>query len=261
MKPDSTKQPVIEVRDLGLSYGNRTVLEGVSFDVTKGSCLAVMGASGCGKSTLLKGMTGLLKPVNGQVTFDGSSMWSDGQLPHDEVLSKFGVLFQGGALWSSMNLLENISLPLETFSRLNKKEIEYMASYKLSLVGLSGCEFLYPSELSGGMQKRAGLARALAMDPEILFLDEPSAGLDPINSSQLDELILELKDSLGITFVVVTHELDSIFSISDHSIFLSNQSRTILDQGKPIELLEGSRLGEVRDFLGRSSRRKSKQSG
>lgn len=261
MKPDSNKQPVIEVRGLGLSYGSRTVLEGVSFDVTKGSCLAVMGASGCGKSTLLKGMTGLLKPVNGQVTFDGSPMWGDGQLPYDDVLSKFGVLFQGGALWSSMNLLENISLPLETFSRLNKQEIENMASYKLSLVGLSGCEFLYPSELSGGMQKRAGLARALAMDPEILFLDEPSAGLDPINSSQLDELILELKDSLGITFVVVTHELDSIFSISDHSIFLSNQSKTILDQGKPLELLEGSRLKEVRDFLGRSSRRKTKQCG
>jgi len=147
MKPDATKQPVIEVRDLGLSYGNRTVLEGVSFDVTKGSCLTVMGASGCGKSTLLKGMTGLLKPVNGQVMFDGVSMWGHGQLPHDTVLSKFGVLFQGGALWSSMNLLENISLPLETFSRLNKQEIESMASYKLSLVGLSGCEFLYPSEL------------------------------------------------------------------------------------------------------------------
>jgi phospholipid/cholesterol/gamma-HCH transport system ATP-binding protein len=181
-------------------------------------------------------------------------MWGDGQLPHDEVLSKFGVLFQGGALWSSMNLLENISLPLETFSRLNRQEIEDMAAYKLSLVGLSGCELLYPSELSGGMQKRAGLARALAMDPEILFLDEPSAGLDPINSSQLDELILELKDSLGITFVVVTHELDSIFSISDHSIFLSNQSKTIIEQGKPVDLLKESRLDEVRDFLGRSSK-------
>lgn len=254
MKPDSTKQSVIEVSDLSLSYGNRTVLQEVSFDVMKGSCLAVMGASGCGKSTLLKGMTGLLKPSNGQVKFEGDSMWGDGQLPHDEVLSKFGVLFQGGALWSSMNLLENISLPLETFSRLNRQEIEDMAAYKLSLVGLSGCEFLYPSELSGGMQKRAGLARALAMDPGILFLDEPSAGLDPINSSQLDELILELKDSLGITFVVVTHELESIFSISDHSIFLSNQSKTIIEQGKPIELLKGSKFVEVRDFLGRSSR-------
>ena len=138
MKPDSLKQSVIEVSDLALSYGSRTVLQEVSFDVLKGSCLAIMGASGCGKSTLLKGMTGLLKPFNGKVKFEGDSMWGDGQLPDDEVLSKFGVLFQGGALWSSMNLLENISLPLETFSRLNRQEIEDMAAYKLSLVGLSG---------------------------------------------------------------------------------------------------------------------------
>ena len=251
-------QACITIKKMTMAYGDFIIQRDLDFKINQGDIFVIMGGSGCGKSTLLKGMTGLLKPVNGQVMFDGVSMWGHGQLPHDTVLSKFGVLFQGGALWSSMNLLENISLPLETFSRLNKQEIESMASYKLSLVGLSGCEFLYPSELSGGMQKRAGLARALAMDPEILFLDEPSAGLDPINSSQLDELILELKDSLGITFVVVTHELDSIFSISDHSIFLSNQSKTILDQGKPVGLLEGSRLEEVRNFLGRSSRRKSK---
>jgi phospholipid/cholesterol/gamma-HCH transport system ATP-binding protein len=249
MNPNFEKESALKVRDLTLKYGTRTILEKVSFDVKQGSCMVVMGGSGCGKSTLLKAMTGLLKPTQGRVEFWDSSLWGRSQLPHDDVLANFGVLFQGGALWSSMNLIENISLPMETFSKLNSKEIEDLASYKLSLVGLSGCELLYPSELSGGMQKRAGLARALAMDPSILFLDEPSAGLDPVNSRNLDDLILELKDSLGITFVVVTHELDSIFSISDNSIFLDNESKTVLDQGKPHELMEHSRFDKIRSFL------------
>ena len=249
MNPNFEKESAVKVRDLTLKYGTRTILEKVSFDVKQGSCMVVMGGSGCGKSTLLKAMTGLLKPTLGQVSFGDSSLWGHSQAPHDDVLRNFGVLFQGGALWSSMNLIENISLPLETFSNLNSKEIEDLASYKLSLVGLSGCELLYPSELSGGMQKRAGLARALAMDPSILFLDEPSAGLDPVNSRNLDDLILELKESLGITFVVVTHELDSIFSISDNSIFLDNESKTVLDHGKPHELMEHSRFDKIRSFL------------
>jgi len=249
MNPNLESQSVLKVRNLELRYGSRMVLHEVSFDVANGSCVVVMGESGCGKSTLLKSMTGLLKPNMGNVEFGDSLLWGDTPHPNDEVLTEFGVLFQGGALWSSMNLLENISLPLETFSRLSRSEIESMAAYKLSLVGLSGCEFLYPSELSGGMQKRAGLARALAMDPGILFLDEPSAGLDPVNSRQLDELILELKDSLGITFIVITHELNSIFTISDHAIFLSSHSKTILDSGRPLDLIDQSAFADVRKFL------------
>ena len=243
----------LQVADLELRYGNRTILKNISFEVEEGSCLVVMGASGCGKSTLLKALTGLLKPVSGQVVFQNGELWDQGLLPNEKILSNFGVLFQGGALWSSMNLLENISLPLQTFSNLSVSEIEAMASYKLNLVGLSGCEYLYPSELSGGMQKRAGLARALAMDPGILFLDEPSAGLDPVTSKQLDDLIVELKNSLGITFVVVTHELDSIFSIADNSVFLSNVLMTILDRGNPKHLLSVSKFDEVTKFLSRQT--------
>ena len=208
-----------------------------------------MGASGCGKSTLLKSMTGLLKPTLGNIRFIGGELWGGGEVPNQDLLSNFGVLFQGGALWGSMNLLENISLPLETFTSLSRSDIESLASYKLSLVGLSGCEYLYPSQLSGGMQKRAGLARALSMDPSILFLDEPSAGLDPINSRHLDELIDELKNSLGLTFVVVTHELKSIFEIADDAIFLSKESKTLLEQGKPRELQKTSKYQEIKEFL------------
>jgi len=253
MSGDEQAKLSLEVADLELRYGNRTILKNICFEVEEGSCLVVMGASGCGKSTLLKALTGLLKPVSGQVLFHNGELWNEGALPNEKILSNFGVLFQGGALWSSMNLLENISLPLQTFSNLSVAEIEAMASYKLNLVGLSGCEYLYPSELSGGMQKRAGLARALALDPSILFLDEPSAGLDPVTSKQLDDLIIELKNSLGITFVVVTHELESIFSIADNSLFLSNVSMTILDRGNPNQLRSISKFDEVTKFLSRET--------
>lgn len=248
---------IVEAKDLKLCYGEVTVLKDISFQVETGSCMVIMGASGCGKSTLLKCMTGLLKPAAGNVIFSKGDLWGNRDLPNQEVLSNFGVLFQAGALWSSMNLLENVSLPLQTFSQLGKDEIEQLAAYKLSLVGLSGCEYLYPPELSGGMQKRAGLARALSMDPPILFLDEPSAGLDPINSMQLDELIVELKKSLGITFVVVTHELDSIFEIADDAIFLSNVSKSLLDHGKPVEMKSSSKHAEIRGFLSRTGQGKA----
>ncbi|MEK9772515.1 MAG: ATP-binding cassette domain-containing protein [Opitutae bacterium] len=244
---------IVEANGLELGYNKEVILQNISFQVNPGSCLVIMGTSGCGKSTLLKSMTGLLKPHRGNVKFRNGELWGKAHLPNQDVLANFGVLFQGGALWSSMNLLENISLSLEAFSSMDKAEIENLASYKLSLVGLSGCEYLYPSELSGGMQKRAGLARALSMDPSILFLDEPSAGLDPINSRQLDELIIELKESLGLTFVVVTHELDSIFSIADDAIFLDAQAKSILAQGNPIALKSFPEHPEVRDFLTRSN--------
>ncbi len=253
MSVDDQAKLSLQVTDLELKYGNRTILKNISLEVEESSCLVIMGASGCGKSTLLKALTGLLKPAAGHIVFQNGELWSRDVLPNEAILSNFGVLFQGGALWSSMNLLENISLPLQTFSNLSGAEIEAMASYKLNLVGLSGCEYLYPSELSGGMQKRAGLARALAMDPGILFLDEPSAGLDPVTSKQLDDLIIELKNSLGITFVVVTHELDSIFSIADDSVFLSNISQTILDRGNPNQLRNMSQFTEVTKFLSREA--------
>ena len=186
-----------------------------------------------------------------KITVDSQNIWSLDVDVQEAVLRKFGVLFQGGALWGSMNLLENVSLPLEIYTDLNPSEIEGLARYKLNLVGLSGYSEFYPAQLSGGMKKRAGLARAMALDPDILFLDEPSAGLDPVNSHRLDNLINELKESLGITFVVVTHELASIFDIADYSIFLDGKKKTLVDQGKPADLRENSKFEEVRAFLHR----------
>ena len=242
---------ILRVNNLRLAYGDYEVLKGVSFHALRGECLVVMGGSGCGKSTLLKSMVGLLEPLDGEVTVDSQNIWSLDVDVQEAVLRKFGVLFQGGALWGSMNLLENVSLPLEIYTDLNPSEIEGLARYKLNLVGLSGYSEFYPAQLSGGMKKRAGLARAMALDPDILFLDEPSAGLDPINSHRLDNLINELKESLGITFVVVTHELASIFDIADYSIFLDGKKKTLVDQGKPADLRENSKFEEVRAFLHR----------
>ena len=242
---------ILRVNNLRLAYGDYEVLKGVSFHALRGECLVVMGGSGCGKSTLLKSMVGLLEPLDGEITVDSQNVWSLDVDVQEAVVRKFGVLFQGGALWGSMNLLENVSLPLEIYTDLNPSEIEGLARYKLNLVGLSGYSEFYPAQLSGGMKKRAGLARAMALDPDILFLDEPSAGLDPVNSHRLDNLINELKESLGITFVVVTHELASIFDIADYSIFLDGKKKTLVDQGKPADLRENSKFEEVRAFLRR----------
>ena len=242
---------ILRVNNLRLAYGDYEVLKGVSFHALRGECLVVMGGSGCGKSTLLKSMVGLLEPLDGEITVDSQNIWSLDVDVQEAVLRKFGVLFQGGALWGSMNLLENVSLPLEIYTDLNPSEVEGLARYKLNLVGLSGYSEFYPAQLSGGMKKRAGLARAMALDPDILFLDEPSAGLDPVNSHRLDNLINELKESLGITFVVVTHELASIFDIADYSIFLDGKKKTLVDQGKPADLRENSKFEEVRAFLHR----------
>jgi phospholipid/cholesterol/gamma-HCH transport system ATP-binding protein len=240
---------ILKVSELELSYGQHVVLRDLNFSVKKGECLAVMGSSGCGKSTLLKAMIGLLKPRSGEILIGGMPLWGIGQELNTAVARSFGVLFQGSALWSSMTLLENVLLPLETFSKLSSRERRDLAYYKLSLVGLSGAEALYPSQLSGGMKKRAGIARALALDPQILFFDEPSAGLDPVNSQILDQLINDLKKNLGLTFVIVSHDLQSIFSMSDHAVFLSASSKTIMENRKTEDLLSHDVVPELSDFL------------
>jgi len=251
MKEESDQPTVLRVENLDLAYGDFEVLRDVSFEVRDGSCLVVMGGSGCGKSTLLKSLIGLLAPASGRIFFHSDDFWASDSQERLDVLRRLGVLFQGGALWSSMNLLENVSLPLETYTELSDREISQIAEYKLSLVGLSGYEEFYPSQLSGGMRKRAGLARAMALDPEVLFFDEPSAGLDPLSSRRLDDLINELKESLGMTFVVVSHELASIFEIADDAVFLDAKSKTLLDRGNPVWLSENSEHEHVRDFLNR----------
>ena len=242
---------IISVKGLSLSYGEIAVLQNVSFNVKKGTCMVVMGVSGCGKSTLLKSMVGLLEPIKGGITINGNQLWKKTSNA-SEILRQFGVLFQGGALWSSMTIQENVALPLETHTDLRAEDIREIVRYKLGLVGLSGFEDFYPSELSGGMKKRAGLARALSLDPKILFFDEPSAGLDPITSRKLDDLITELKESLGMTFVVVSHELASIFEIADDAIFLDAKTKALIEQGSPRFLLENSNNQQVIDFLKRS---------
>lgn len=227
----------IRVRDLTVAFGSFVLMRNVSFDVRVGDIFMVMGGSGCGKSTLLRVLMGLKEPQEGQISYNGENFWSGTEETRSRIMRNTGVLFQGGALWSSMTLAENVGLPLQQYTQLSDEEIREQASLKLALAGLAGFEDYYPSEISGGMRKRAGLARALALDPEILFLDEPSAGLDPVSSRLLDDLILELRDSLGTTFVIVSHELASIFTIAGNSIFLDAQSRTVTARGNPSEMV------------------------
>ena len=228
----------ISVRDLTVAFGSFVLMRNVSFDVRVGDIFMVMGGSGCGKSTLLRVLMGLKEPQQGQICYNGENFWAGTEESRSRIMRNTGVLFQGGALWSSMTLAENVGLPLQQYTDLTDDEIREQASLKLALAGLAGFEDYYPSEISGGMRKRAGLARALALDPQILFLDEPSAGLDPVSSRLLDDLILELRDSLGTTFVIVSHELPSIFTIARNSIFLDAQSRTVTASGNPSELVK-----------------------
>ena len=241
----------VSVRDLTMAYGDFVVMRDISFDVSPGEVFVIMGGSGCGKSTLMRHLLGMIEPAQGEIYYHGESFTRAPVAVRETYLRRFGVLFQGGALWSSMTLAENIALPLEEYTDLGDSDIRDVASLKLALVGLRGFEDYYPSEISGGMRKRAGLARAMALDPEILFVDEPSAGLDPISSHLLDELILELRDSLGTTFVVVTHELASIFEIGTKAIFLDTATRTATAIGHPVELRDHSPDPAVRAFLRR----------
>jgi len=241
----------INIENLEMRYGSLLIQKDLNFEVKKGEIFVIMGGSGCGKSTLLRHLIGLKNPAKGNIIYENVDFWKS---THDErvkLMNKFGVLYQSGALWSSMTLEENVSLPLEKYTDLSLNEIKDMVALKLSLVGLSGYENFYPSEISGGMAKRAGLARAIALDPEILFFDEPSAGLDPISSRNLDNLILELRDSLGATVVVVTHELASIFAIGDNSVFLDPEEKTMIAKGNPITLLNESSNLKVKNFLSR----------
>jgi phospholipid/cholesterol/gamma-HCH transport system ATP-binding protein len=241
----------IEIRDLTMAYGSFVVMRDINVQIGRGEIFIIMGGSGCGKSTLLRHMIGLKEPERGDVYYDGVPFWRSGAPTRQETLRGFGVLFQSGALWSSMTLAENIGLVLGEYTDFPPDEARAIALLKLALVGLKGFEDYYPAEISGGMCKRAGLARALALDPKVLFFDEPSAGLDPISSRNLDELILQLRDSLGATFVVVTHELASIFTIADNSVFLDPDTRTMRASGNPRELLRHSTDPAVRRFLTR----------
>jgi phospholipid/cholesterol/gamma-HCH transport system ATP-binding protein len=256
------KDAHITVRDLTMAYGSFVVMRDLNFTIIRGDVFIIMGGSGCGKSTLMRIMIGLKEPATGQVLYDGESFW-DAEPEHRELMTRnFGILYQSGALWSSMTLAENIALPLEQYTDLGPSEIREVASLKLSLVGLAGFEDYYPSEISGGMCKRAGLARAMALDPEILFFDEPSAGLDPISARLLDDLILELRESLGTTVVVVTHELASIFAIGSNSVFLDPESKTMIASGPPKTLLAECKDPKIHRFLtrGEESSADSKQS-
>ena len=241
----------ITVRDLTMAYGSFVVMRDLNFTINRGDVFIVMGGSGCGKSTLLRHVIGLEEPAQGEILFGEENLTRADPARRHEILRRVGVLFQSGALWSSMTLAENIGLLLEEYTDLGPAEIREVASLKLALVGLKGFEDYYPSEISGGMQKRAGLARAMALDPEVLFFDEPSAGLDPVSSHLLDELILELRDSLGATVVVVTHEVASILTIGNNSVFLDVDSNTMIAGGHPKELLAHSTNPKVRRFLTR----------
>jgi phospholipid/cholesterol/gamma-HCH transport system ATP-binding protein len=244
MRAPSTS-PTISVRNVALGYGGPPVQSGIDFDVEHGEIFAIVGDSGSGKSTLLKAMTGLLAPQTGRILFEGRTLEEHMR----EGAPPFGILFQNGALWTSMSVLENVTLPMDLLGHSVPAARAALARFKLALVGLAGDEDRYPASLSGGMRKRAALARALALDPRVLFLDEPSAGLDPLTSRRLDELVVTLRDGLGITVVLVTHELDSLYSIADRMLFLDGEAHRPVALGSPSELARSAESRKVREFL------------
>lgn len=246
-------QAHIRFESVTVGYGDRLVQRDLDFTIGRGDIFAIMGPSGCGKSTLMRSAIGLLRPVAGRILYGEESFWDADPERQKILMRAFGVMYQGGALWSSMSLAENIALPLKEFVGLQDEPAREIASLKLALVGLAGFEDYYPSEISGGMRKRAAIARAMALDPDTLFLDEPSAGLDPISSRLLDELVVHLRDSLGTTIVIVSHELYSILSICDNSVFLDTETSTMLASGDPRLLRDESDNRRVREFLTRGS--------
>jgi len=247
------KDTIVEVTDLTAAYGETVILDNISFDVYKGEKFIILGGSGCGKSTLLKHMIGLYKPAHGSIVIEGQDIATAEGDERIDILKSIGVAYQLGALFGSMTVLENVRLPLEEYTDLNREAMDLIGRMKLNLVGLTGSENKMPSELSGGMIKRAALARAMALDPEILFLDEPSAGLDPITSAELDQLIIRLAKSLGITFVIVTHELNSIYNIADRVIMLDKNTKGIIATGKPAYLRDNSDIPIVQKFFRRQT--------
>lgn len=251
MTPPST--PAIEVRNLTMRYGELVIMNDLNFSIQRGEVFVIMGGSGSGKSTLLKHLIGLKVPSEGTILFEGEDFSAGDEHHRKQVLRRMGVLYQNGALWSGLTLAENVALPLEEFTSLDARAIAEIVSLKLSLVGLRGFEEFYPSAISGGMRKRAALARAIALDPDVLFFDEPSSGLDPISASRLDDLIVELKASFGTTIVVVTHDLESIFRIADRALFLDITEKTMTALGHPAELRDNPPSDEVHRFLTRSS--------
>lgn len=243
--------PIISIKNLTIGYGNESIMENLSFDVEKGEIFGLLGRSGCGKTTLFKAIVGLLKPISGTISVCGEPMLPISEGGSEALLRKIGVLFQSGALFTSMTLAENVAFPLRQYTRLPEYLIERVVVLKLAEVGLAGYERFLPSELSGGMQKRAALARAMALDPKILFFDEPSAGLDPITSAELDRTILDINAGLGTTIVLVTHELESIFRVAQKVIVLDAGEKNIIAQGKPLELKETSEDQRVKAFFNR----------
>ena len=247
----NSAQPLIEVQDLTVAYGSYVVQGNLTFTINRQDVFIIMGPSGCGKSSLLRVLVGLQAPATGKVLYQGEDFWAGTDEDRLRMLRRVGLLFQSGALWSSMTLAENVALPLQRYTRLSASDIREQTSLKLSMVGLAGFEGYYPSEISGGMRKRAGLARALALDPEIVFFDEPSAGLDPVSAALLDELILQLKENLGMTIVVVTHDLDSIFNIGNNSVFLDTATHTMITTGDPHDLRHDPAHPDIVRFLNR----------
>jgi phospholipid/cholesterol/gamma-HCH transport system ATP-binding protein len=243
--------PAIEVTNLTSSYEDNVILDRISFKVSPAEIFFIIGGSGCGKTTLLRNMVGLIKPVRGEVRFGGRKFTDADSASRREMLKTFGMLFQSGALWTSLTLSENIALPLQEYTRLPPDEVRNIAAFKLAQVGLSGFEEHYPSEISGGMQKRAGLARALALDPRVVFFDEPSAGLDPVTARKLDELIVQIRDTFGTTIVIVSHDVDSIYGIADRIIMLDRDTHGIIAEGKPAEVAARSSNPKVVEFLTR----------